>query len=202
MILHSKPTIDNRDIEEVKKVLKSGMIAQSKKVEEFEKNFSSYLKVKDSVVTSSGTSALHLSLIALNVKENDEVIIPAYCCSAILNSILYIRANPVLVDVNLDDFNISFKDVRKKLNKKTKAIILPHLFGQPADLQEIKNIDVPVIEDIAQSLGANYNNKKVGSFGTLSVCSFYATKVITCGEGGIDFFILYFTFSNTWGKIK
>lgn len=80
---------------------------------------------------------------------------------------------------------MSFKNVKKKLNKKTKSIILPHLFGQPTDLKEIKNIDVPVIEDIAQSLGANYNSKKVGSFGTLSVCCFYATKLITCGEGGI-----------------
>ena len=184
-IPHSAPTISSVDHKSVSQVLTTPYIAQGKKVQEFEEKFSRYLNVKGAVAVSSGTAALHLALLALGVKKGDEVIFPSYVCTALLNAVLYVGAVPCLVDVNEDDFNISFVDVKRKINRRTKAIIVPHIFGLPADLKPILKIGIPVIEDCAQSIGATYVGKKVGSWGQISICSFYATKVMTTGEGGM-----------------
>jgi len=184
-IPHSKPAINPGDIKRVSRILQSGLIAQGKNVLDFEEKISRYFNVKGAVATSSGTSGLHLALLALDIGSGDEVIIPSFVCSALLNPIAYVGARPRIADVNPDDFNISVPDIKKKLSRKTKAIIVPHMFGCPAEIRSILRLGVPVIEDCAQSIGANYEGKKAGSFGLLSICSFYATKVMTTGEGGM-----------------
>jgi perosamine synthetase len=185
IIPHSKPFINASDLASVKQVIESGHLAQGQKVAAFENAVSRYLKVKQGVAVNSGTSALHLALLALKIGAGDEVIVPSFTCSALLNPIFYVGAKAVVVDVNENDFNISPAEIRKRITRKTKAIIVPHMFGCPADLKEIMRLGVPVIEDLAQSIGAEYQGRKVGSFGTLAICSFYATKVLTTGEGGM-----------------
>ena len=184
-IPHSKPTVSARDIKAVSGILQSGHLAQGQKVLDFERDMSRYVGVKAGVAVNSGTSALHLALLALNIGPRDEVIVPSYVCTALLNAIAYTGAVARIADVNADNFNISSSGVKKLLNKNVKAIIVPHMFGYPADLKELLNFGVPIIEDCAQSIGASYKGRKAGSFGTLSICSFYATKVMTTGEGGM-----------------
>jgi dTDP-4-amino-4,6-dideoxygalactose transaminase len=185
VIQHSKPSVDHDDIEAVVDVLNSGNIAQGEKVEEFERNVAGFIGIKHGVAVSSGTAALHLSLIGLGVGPGDEVIIPSYICTSPYLATLYVGASPVIVDIDTTDFNISKKMAKKAITPKTKAIIVPHMFGTPAELDELLDTGVPVIEDCAQSLGAIYRGRKVGGFGKLSICSFYATKLITTGEGGM-----------------
>jgi len=185
MIAHSRPTLVENDFTSVLNVLKSGYIAQGSHVAEFEGALTGFIGMKGGVATSSGTSALHLALLALEIKEGDEVIIPSYVCSAPLNAIYYVRATPVVVDINPSTFNLSVSKLIKCVTKNTKAIIVPHLFGLPAEMDEILSLGIPVIEDAAQALGGTYKGKKVGSFGLISVFSFYATKVLTTGEGGM-----------------
>lgn len=191
MIAHSRPTLDESDYKAVMEVIRSGYISQGEKVREFEEKLSSYIGVKGGVATSSGTAALHLALLVLGIKEGDEVILPTYVCTAPLNAIYYTGAKPVIVDINEDDFNISTSEVNKRLTSRTKAIIVPHMFGQPADMDRILDIGVPVIEDCAHSIGAEYQSvgvseyRKVGSFGVFSIFSFYATKMFASGEGGM-----------------
>ncbi len=184
-IFHSKPTIDKKDIQNLEAVLKTGQLAQGKKVEEFEQQFAKWQNIKEAVAANSGTSALHLSLLALDIGKGDEVIIPSHVCTALLNAVNYTGAKAKIADVNADDFNISVKAVQKNITKKTKAIIVPHMYGYPADLRGLLKLNIPIIEDCAQSMGAKYGNKNVGNFGVLSVFSFYATKVMTTGEGGM-----------------
>lgn len=188
MIHHSKPYIvDKKQIfQYIKQILDSNQLAENKFVQLFERQLCKFFGTKYAVCVSSGTSALHLALLSLGIDNNSEVIIPAFCCPAVLNAVLYTGAKPVIADVNLEDFNLSYEDVRKKVTKKTKAIILPHMFGYPAkDIDKILNLNIPVIEDTTQSIGAKINNILVGRFGKINIVSFYATKMITTfGEGG------------------
>jgi perosamine synthetase len=185
MIPHSRPTFDQEDMQAVLTVLKSGQLVQGVQVQAFEEEVSSYLGVKGAAAVSSGTAALHLALVALGVGERDEVIIPSYVCTALLNAIHYVRATPVIADIEGDTFNISVSDVKRRLTKRTKAVIVPHMFGLPADLSEMASLGVPLIEDCAQSIGSRYRDARTGGLGILSVFSFYATKMIASGEGGM-----------------
>lgn len=189
MINHSKPTILNEKeiINNIKKILNSGYLAEGKFVEEFEKELCKFFNMRYAVCVSSGTAGLFSSLLSLNVDNNSEVIIPAFTCPAVLNAVLSTQAKPVIVDVNLDDFNISYNEIKNHISKKTKAIIIPHMFGYPAkDIKKIIDLGVPVIEDITQSIGAKIDNILVGNFGVINVISFYATKMVTSfGEGGV-----------------
>lgn len=185
MIPHSRPTLNNEDFQAVLETLKSGHISQGIKVEEFEDKLSRFIGLKGGVATSSGTAALHLALLALNVGEVDEVIMPSYVCSALLNAVSYTRAIPKIVDINEDDFNMSIGAAAANVNSRTKAIIVPHMFGLSADIEGLLALGVPIIEDCAQSLGSCYRNKLTGSFGVLSIYSLYATKMMTTGEGGM-----------------
>jgi len=184
-IPHSKPSTDAKDAKAAYDVITSGHLARGEKVAAFEQALARFQKVKYAVATSSGTAALHLSLLAMDIKKGDNVIIPSFVCTALLNAIHYTGASACVVDIDRDDFNISVKDVKKKINKRTKAIIVPHMFGTPADIGALLKLGIPLIEDCAQSLGAMYRGKPVGSFGVLSVYSFYATKMMTTGEGGL-----------------
>jgi perosamine synthetase len=185
MISHSRPTIGQDDIDAVDAVLRSGQLVQGERVLEFEKALASLVGVGGAAAVSSGTAGLHLSLLALGVGEGDEVVIPSFVCSALLNAILYVRAVPVLADIDPETFNIDLRDLKQRLTRKTKAVIVPHMFGLPADIRDIVALGVPVIEDCAQALGSRYKGAPTGSFGVLSVFSFYATKVICTGEGGM-----------------
>ena len=185
MIPHSRPTLDKDDIKEVVKVIQSGQIAQGEVVRKFEKKLSRFIGVKDAVAVSSGSAALHLSLLVLGIGKEDEVILPTYLCTAPLNAIRYVGADPVLCDINLMDFNIDVEEVKDKINKKTKAIIVPHIFGTPCQIDELQGFGIPIIEDCAHSIGAKYKGRRVGSFGKVSIFSFYATKMLTTGEGGM-----------------
>lgn len=187
MIQHNKPLLDKKDLQIVTKNLQSGMIACGETVEKFEEAMTKFLGKGESAAVASGTSALFLALWALGVKENDEVITSTYVCSAVLNAIYLCRATPVLVDIKEDDFNIDPLAVKKVLTKKTKAIIAPHIYGVPADIKALRKFGIPVIEDCAQALGAKVGGQSVGTLSDISIFSFYATKLITTGHGGMVF---------------
>jgi dTDP-4-amino-4,6-dideoxygalactose transaminase len=185
IIPHSRPLIFDSDIKAVSSVLESGQIAQGPVVDEFERKFSAFIGKKDAAATSSGTAALHLALLALGVRGGDEVIVPSFVCTAVLNAVNFTGATPVIADINPGTHNISAGAVKGAVSEKTKAVIVPHMFGYPTEIDELSNLGIPLIEDCAQSVGARYKDRNVGSFGILSVFSFYATKLFTSGEGGM-----------------
>ena len=185
MIPHSRPSIGREEMDAVSAVLRSGQVVQGAQVAAFEEAVAAHVGVQGGIATSSGLAALHLSLLALDVGEGDEVVMPAFVCAALLNAVRYVRAAPVFADIQRQTYAMDCDDVKRRLTKKTKAIIVPHMFGLSADIREIVALGVPVIEDCAQSLGSLYEGQKTGSFGALSVFSFYATKVICTGEGGM-----------------
>jgi len=185
MIPHSRPTIDKNDIQAVTTVLASGHIARGEKVREFEAVVAKFIGVKYAVACSSGTSALHLALLGLGIGKGDEVIIPSFVCPSPYLAVMHARGVPKIADIDAENLNISAKTAKPRISKKTKAIVVPHMFGNPADINGLLDLGIPVIEDCAQSLGAEYKNRRIGSFGDLSIFSFYATKMITTGEGGM-----------------
>jgi dTDP-4-amino-4,6-dideoxygalactose transaminase len=144
-----------------------------------------YLGLAGGVAVSSGTAALEVALRVLGIGPGDEVILPSYVCAAPWLAVQRVRATPRLVDIELETFNLDPAAVRQALTSKTRAVIVPHLFGLSADLTAIERLGVPIIEDCAQTLGAMEQGRTVGSAGLLTVCSFYATKLICAGEGGM-----------------
>ena len=184
-IPHSRPTLDSSEATAVARVVNSGYVSEGAEVLKFERAFARYQGQKGAVAVNSGTAALHLALLALGVGKDDEVMIPSYVCTALLNAVLYTQARPRVVDVHFEDGNISTEAIQKNITKKVKAMVVPHMFGQPADIKDLMGFGMPVVEDCAQAVGASYENKKVGSFGAAGVFSFYATKMMTTGEGGI-----------------
>lgn len=189
MIATAKPVIGKEEEREVLKVLRSGIIANGQWVDKFEKEFAKYIGTKYAIQTTSGTSALHLALLSLGVRKGDEVITTPFTFVATSNAILYTGAKPIFVDVDEKTFNINPMLIERKITNKTRAIMLVHLYGLPANMSEIMKIarkhHLDVIEDAAQAHGALYKNKYVGSIGTLGCFSFYATKNMTTGEGGM-----------------
>jgi len=185
----SKPLLTEEEIKAITDVLRSGRISQGEKVREFEKEFAKYHSVKHGIATSSGTSALKIALEAAGIKKGDEVITTPFTFIATSNSILYNQGIPVFADIDEDTFNINPEEIRKQITPKTKALLVVHLYGLPCKMDEILEIKeehgLVLIEDCAQALGAEYKGKKVGSFGDVSAFSFYPTKNITTGEGGM-----------------
>lgn len=173
----------------VEEVLESGFLVQGKYVAQFEQQVAEYLGVKHAVAVSSGTAALHLSLIALDIGQGDEVIVPAYTFPATANVVELAGAKPVLVDVDLETYNLLVDQIEKSITPKTKAIIPVHLFGNPADMDPImemaKKHNLWVIEDAAGALGSIYKGRKCGTIGHLGCFSFHPRKIITTGEGGM-----------------
>jgi len=184
----SKPLIGEEEQEAVADVLASGHLAQGPNVAEFERAFADYLGVKYAVATSSGTTALHLALLAHGIGPGDEVITSPFTFIASANSVLFVGARPVFADIEEDGFNIDPALIEERITERTKAIMPVHLYGNPADMARImgiaKRYGLLVIEDAAQAHGAMIGSRKVGTFGT-GCFSFYATKNITCGEGGM-----------------
>lgn len=189
MIPIAKPYLGEEEIEAVSKVLKSGTIAQGPKVHELEKKFAEFCSTKYAVAVNSGTAALHTSLHAAGITKDDEVITTPFTFIATANTILMQQAKPVFVDIDEKTFNIDPKKIQEKVTNKTKAILTVDLYGQLCDYESInetaKKNNLVVIEDAAQAINAEYKERKAGSFGDLAAFSFYATKNITCGEGGM-----------------
>lgn len=189
MIPLSKPSFSKKEFSAVSDVLKSGMLAQGEWVEKFEKEFAEYIGTKYAVATSSGTTALYLALIAAGIKPGDEVITTPFTFIASANSILYAGAKPVFADIDENTFNINPNKIIEKITKKTRAILPVHLFGMSADMKVINKIakeyKLMVIEDACQAHGAAIGEKKAGSTGVAGCFSFYPTKNMAIGEGGM-----------------
>ncbi|MGD2269324.1 MAG: DegT/DnrJ/EryC1/StrS aminotransferase family protein [Desulfobacterales bacterium] len=185
IVPHSRPTLGPEEIQQVTRVLESGQIAQGELVAKFETAFAQKLGTEYAVCVSSGTAALHLTLLALKIGYGDEVIIPSYVCPALLNALNYVGATPVLAEIDPHSYNLDPDDVKKRLTKRSRAVIVPHLFGLAADLESLSGLGVPLIEDCAQAVGACSQKNQLGTLGEAAIFSFYATKVLTTGEGGM-----------------
>jgi len=189
LIPYGRQFIDEEDIEAVVSVLKSDWLTTGPKVEEFEAAIAEYVGAKYAVAVNSGTAALHSAMFALDVKSPDEVIVPPLSFAATANSVVYQGGTPVFVDVQSDTLLIDPKKIEEKITQKTKAIITVDYAGQPCDYDEINRIaekhNLKVVSDSCHALGAEYKDKKVGSFSDLTVFSFHPVKHITTGEGGM-----------------
>jgi perosamine synthetase len=170
-------------------VIRSGMLAQGPAVAMFEKEFAAYTKTRHAIAVNSGTAALHAALACSGVKTGDEVIVPTFSFFATASCVSMCGAKPVFVDVDEKTFNINPDSVAEAVTKKTKAVIGVHLFGQPFDIKPVSEIcddhKLALVEDAAQAHGAEYHGRKVGGFGKAGCFSFYPTKNMTTGEGGI-----------------
>lgn len=180
---------DNEDLENVKREIESGMNwAVGPNVEKFETLLSEYIGTKYATVFNSGTSALHLALLAHGIGKDDEIIVPSFTFIATANAPLFVGAKPVFADIEDETLGLDPDSVLEKITPKTKAIIPIHYGGSPCKIRELREIaddnDLILIEDAAEALGARIGDKKVGTFGDSSILSFCQNKVITTGEGG------------------
>jgi len=185
----AKPNLGREEEEAVKEVLESGFLVQGEKTKKFEQKFAEYIGVEHAIAVANGTIALDVTLKALKLGPGDEVITSAFSFVSSGNCILFQRAKPVFADINPRTFNIDPSDVAEKITAKTKALIPVHIFGQPAEMDALKEIaedkGIAVVEDAAQAHGAEYKGQKAGSLGDVGCFSFYATKNMTTGEGGM-----------------
>ena len=183
------PYVDSKDITEIKKAASAPFLTNGPKLDIFEQKFKKFTKSKYAIGVSNATAALYLSLKALGIKKNDEVIVPDLTFVATANVVLQVGATPVLVDIDDETLNISTESIIKNISRKTKAIIPVHLAGTPCDMQKIMKIarsnSLKVIEDCAHGIGTTYNKKHVGNFGNAGCFSFYPTKNLTTIEGGM-----------------
>jgi len=183
------PSITDTDKTAVMNALDSPLLTDGPKLRQFEKDFSKFTGVKYAIGVSNGTAALHLALKSLNLKKNDEIIIPDLTFVATANAVLLAGATPVLSDVDLDDMNISPASIEENISPRTKAILPVHLAGKSCKINKIINIakshNIPILEDCAHAIGTKYNGKHVGTFGKAGCFSFYPTKNFTTIEGGM-----------------
>jgi dTDP-4-amino-4,6-dideoxygalactose transaminase len=184
-----RPAIDEDEIQSVVETLRSGWLTTGAKVKAFEAEFARYVGSKDAVAVNSGTAALHLALDAIGIKESDEVIVPAMTFAATSEVVLYFKAKPVLIDCQRDTLNLDPTQIEAAITSKTKAIIPVHFGGQPCEMDRILEIakkhNLRVIEDAAHALPASDHGRTIGTIGDITCFSFYATKTITTGEGGM-----------------
>jgi dTDP-4-amino-4,6-dideoxygalactose transaminase len=184
-----RPDIGQAEINAVVDTLRSGWLTTGPKVKRFEADFAKYLGCSHAVAVNSGTAALHLALDAIGIEEGDEVIVPVLTFAATAEVAFYLKAKPVFVDCQPDTLNLNPERIEAALTPRTKAIIPVHLAGQPCDMNRILEIAklhrLKVIEDAAHALPAIYQGRKVGAISDITCFSFYATKTITTGEGGM-----------------
>lgn len=193
MIPINQPWIGEEEKREVLGVLAENALTSAskdggKRVQALERLLKDYLKVQNVVSVNSGTSALYSALLALGIGQGDEVLLPSFTFVATANSVVAAGARPVFVDINKEDYTIDVTDLKTKITEKSKAIIPVHLYGHPVDMDEISEVanthSIDIIEDACQSLGSLYKNSQTGTLGKLGCFSFYASKVLTAGEGG------------------
>ena len=183
------PLIEEDDIRAVRDAMLSGWITSGPKSVRFEEDFARYVGIEHAVAVNSGTAALHLALEAIGVREDDEVIVPTLTFAATAEAVVYCRARPILVDCEPDTFNLDPKQVQRAITRRTRAIIPVHFAGHPCDMARLLEIagkhNLMVVEDAAHALSARYRGKMAGTLGDIACFSFYATKNITTGEGGM-----------------
>jgi len=188
-LLFHKPFISEDEVDEIVDTVRSGWLSMGPKTIRFEQEFNKYIGAKRSVAVSSWTAAGHLTLEAFGIEKDDEVILPTMTFPATAEIVCYFGAKPVIVDVDEDTLNISLEEIEKSITPKTKAIIPVHYGGQPCDMDEIlelaKKYNLRVLEDAAHSLPAYYKGKKIGTLSDVTCFSFYATKTLSTGEGGM-----------------
>ena len=181
--------IDEEDIKAVIEVLRSDWITQGPKIAEFEKEFAKYVGARYAVAVNSGTAALHAACFAAQIEKGDEAITTPITFAASANCVFYQGGTPVFADIDADTLNIDPAEIRKKISKKTKALILVDFTGLPVDLEKIlqiaKDNDLIIIEDASHALGATYKDRKIGSISDMTIFSFHPVKHITTGEGGM-----------------
>lgn len=193
MIPINSPILGNEEKNEVLKVLESGQLTTASPdggiyTKKFQDSVKSFLKVKHVFAVNSGTSSLISSLLSLGIKAGDEVLVPSFTFLATVNSVIFTGAKPVFVDIDLNHYTLDPKDLQKKISTRSKAVIPVHLYGHPANMDNILEIgeinNIAIIEDAAQSLGATYNEIQTGAIGDIGCFSLYPSKIITSGEGG------------------
>ena len=190
MISVCEPSVGERELQYVADCIKTNWVSsKGKYIEEFEQMFASYCGCKYGVTTTSGTTALHLSLVALGIGKGDEVIVPTFTMTASLFPIIYTGAKPVLVDSEPETWNIDVARIEERITGNTKAIMPVHIYGHPCDMDPIMDIaskyNLYIVEDAAEVHGAEYKGRKAGGIGDVGCFSFYANKIITTGEGGM-----------------
>jgi perosamine synthetase len=193
MVPINKPWLGTDEKSEILSVLDDGILTSAakeggKRVRDFEFELRNFLKVKHVVAVNSGTAALYAALLAADIKKDDEILLPSFTFVATANSVAALGARPVFVDINTQDYTLDISDLKSKITTKSKAIIPVHLYGHPSDIDEIVEIankhSLDVIEDACQSVGSTYKHKQTGTIGLMGCFSMYASKVLTCGEGG------------------
>jgi perosamine synthetase len=190
MIPVCEPLLGGKEAEYVLDCINTNWISsQGKYIGQFEEKFAAYCGCKHGITTTSGTTALHLALVACGIGPGDEVIIPTYTMIATAYAVVYTGASMVLVDAEPETWNIDVSKIEEKITSRTRAILPVHIYGHPCDMDPITEIarrhNLYVIEDAAEAHGAEYKGKKAGSFGDINCFSFYANKIITTGEGGM-----------------
>ncbi|TET72225.1 DegT/DnrJ/EryC1/StrS family aminotransferase [Candidatus Bathyarchaeota archaeon] len=184
----AKPVFDEKTVKEVSEVLRSGYVRQGPKTKEFEEKFAEAVGAKHAYAVSNGTAALHVSYLSV-LKPGDEIIVPSFTFFATASMAFHSRAKPVFADIDPETFIIDPEDVKGKITRKTKAVVPVHLFGNAANMDALNDMaedhGFAIISDSAQAHGTEYDGRDVGSFDTLNCYSFYPTKTLTTGEGGI-----------------
>src|SRR3989338_562274 len=183
------PEIGEEEIASVTTVLKSGCLSLGPELQQFEQNFTQVIGIKYAVGVNSGTSGLHLAIRALNIKEGDEVITSPFSFISSANCILFEKAKPVFVDIEEKTYNIDPEKIERAITSKTKALLIPHIFGRSCDMTKIMSLakkhHLSVIEDACESILAKHQGKNTGTFGDVAVFAFYPNKQMTTGEGGM-----------------
>ncbi len=184
-----KPHIGEDEVAEVLDSLRSGWITMGPKTVRFEEDFRNYIGSQNAISMNSCTACLHLALKVIGIEEGDEVILPSFTFTATAEVVTYFRARPVLVDVDAQTFNIDVSKIEEKITSRTKAVIPVHYAGQPCDMDEIlalaESRGLAVVEDAAHAIPARYKGEMIGTIGDVTCFSFYATKSLTTGEGGM-----------------
>ena len=191
VIPHNCPSILPEDTMAVSEAISTKWLTQGPLVSKFEDALCRYLANNNrenhlrGAAVSSGSAALFLALKALEIGNGDEVLVPTYACSSLLNAVYLVGATPIILDISDTDFNPTVDMVSKKITDNTRALVLTHTFGVPTDTMAFKELGIRVIEDCAQSIGAKYRGENVGRLGDIATFSFFATKMITTGHGGM-----------------
>ena len=184
-----RPSIGEEEIRAVSDVLRSGWLTTGDKTAEFERSFADYVGAKHAIAVSSGTAALHLSLEAIDLQPGDEVLVPTTTFTATAEVVVHLAARPVLTDIDAKTMNMSPSDAERRMTRRTRAMIPVHFAGQPCDMEAIQALaathGLHVVEDAAHALPSSYKNQRIGSLSELTAFSFYATKPVTTGEGGM-----------------